>query len=251
MSSFMTDTTASPGTATLLRFVESCLALTGDDDWTVPFTTLAEATGAVQLMVFSYATARADCLLSRNFREDAVGSRLAERYLKGWYREDPLLQSVLTAPAPSLEVIDRPDLTGDMPDRYRAEFFTDSALRGKTAVLAVGRRLRLIVNLYWPADPGPRPDHTSDLCPLLGRLALLHFESRPEHALPAPLAVLSDRERAVCRGILAGKKAEQIAGTLDIAPSSVATYRARAYQKLGISSRGALFALCGGGVGQR
>ncbi|NLW05604.1 MAG: helix-turn-helix transcriptional regulator, partial [Pseudomonadaceae bacterium] len=59
-----------------------------------------------------------------------------------------------------------------------------------------------------------------------------------------PLAFLSERERQVCAAVLQGKKSETIAYELEVAPSSVVTYRKRAYDKLGISSRAQLFALC-------
>jgi DNA-binding NarL/FixJ family response regulator len=61
-----------------------------------------------------------------------------------------------------------------------------------------------------------------------------------------PKALTSDtpREAQVCQGILLGKKAELIAHDLRVSVTTVATYRQRAYQKLGISSKGALFALC-------
>ncbi|MWD29339.1 hypothetical protein E0K89_017825 [Aquicoccus sp. SCR17] len=228
-----------------LRLVESCLALTGEDSWAVPFSHLVEAAGAAQIMVFSYGPQRTECLLSRNFREGVLGGRLAEIYIRGWHLEDPLRPVVLGAEAPSLRVKDWPELHGEMSDSYRMELFTRPGLQGKTAILAVGHRLRLILNLYWSAEPEGHPA-AHEFRRLLGRLALMHFEARSEHELPAPLAVLSDRERSVCQGILSGMKAEQIAATLDIAPSSVVTYRARAYQKLGISSRGALFELCRG-----
>jgi DNA-binding NarL/FixJ family response regulator len=48
----------------------------------------------------------------------------------------------------------------------------------------------------------------------------------------------------VCEAVLAGKKSETIAHDLTIAPSSVVTYKKRAYDKLGICSRAQLFALC-------
>ena len=47
---------------------------------------------------------------------------------------------------------------------------------------------------------------------------------------------LTDRERAVAQGLLAGHTQAQIAQTLSISASSVATYRARACEKLGIAS---------------
>ncbi len=110
-------------------------------------------------------------------------------------------------------------------------------------LLAVGSKLKLAVNLYWPQSFSPSVPCSLET--IMGRLALVHFEARPEHSYPAPLAVLSERERAVCLGILSGKKAEAIAADLGVAVTSVFTYRTRAYQKLGISSRGSLFAVCG------
>ena len=47
---------------------------------------------------------------------------------------------------------------------------------------------------------------------------------------------LTDRERAVAQGLLAGNTQAKIAQALSISASSVATYRARACEKLGIAS---------------
>ena len=47
---------------------------------------------------------------------------------------------------------------------------------------------------------------------------------------------LTDRERAVAQGLLAGHTQAQIAQALSISASSVATYRSRACEKLGIAS---------------
>lgn len=217
--------------------IETCLAQLGQDGFLTPFLEMVEATGAAQIMVFSYTLDHAACLLSRNFRAGALGARLAAEYLDGWYREDPLFADVLALEGGQ----SRPGDPGDrMSADYRARFFEAPDLSGKSATLIAGERLRLAVNLYWAGDAARQPD----LCALLARLALLHFEARPEHAYPAALDVLSDRERAVCLGMLAGKKAELIAAELGLAPSSIITYRKRAYAKLGINSRGSLFALC-------
>lgn len=55
---------------------------------------------------------------------------------------------------------------------------------------------------------------------------------------------LTDREREVCRRIVRGLTTEGISLELGIAKTSVATYRQRAYQKLGIATRHELFQLC-------
>lgn len=246
MSSKMTDTPETLSSPALLAQIDACLALSGSDGWALAFIDLVAATGAAQVMIFSYAADHANCLLSRNFRAKALGTRLARDYLEGWYRQDPLYPRVMAAEPGKTGIVSQGASSEAMSADYRARFFGDPGLGGKTAVIVAGQRLRLIVNLYW-AERDEDATLPEPLLSLLARLALLHFETPAENALPAPLAVLSERERAVCLGILSGRKAEQIAADLDIAPSSVVTYRARAYAKLGISSRGALFAICGAG----
>lgn len=239
----MRDTgNTSPAGTELLTAVEACLSGSGTEGWTVPFLDLVETSGAVQIMIFSYAPDRASSLLSRNFRAKAVGARLAKDYLDGWFRKDPLYRRALEMAPASAALFEAGDMAGAMEAEYRSRFFDAPGLSGKTAVLVTGRTLRLAVNFYW-ADPegaAAKPEFLR----LLARLALLHFEANPDFSYPAPLAVLSERERAVCLGMLSGKKAELIAADLGVAPSSVVTYRRRAYEKLGISSRGELFALC-------
>ncbi|MCA0848620.1 helix-turn-helix transcriptional regulator [Salipiger thiooxidans] len=118
-------------------------------------------------------------------------------------------------------------------------FRQDPLLPRLLAVLMAGATRRLAVYLYAAED---RPAKIAPaLARILGRLVLMHFEGLPASATPAPLALLSEREAQVCMGILDGRKAEIIAGDMGV---TVSTYRRRAYEKLGISSRGALFALC-------
>ncbi len=54
-------------------------------------------------------------------------------------------------------------------------------------------------------------------------------------------SLLTQRERQVILRILDGVTVEQIAGELELKPTTVITYRSRAYEKLGISSRRELF----------
>ncbi len=242
MSPSMGDTGPALDTAHLLEALEACLAGVGRDVWADAFVDLTAMTGAAQVMIFSYAPGSAACLLSRNFLAGALGHSLASDYLSGWFREDPLYRLALALPAGDVRRVDSREVSPEVSAEYRARFYERPRLAGKQAILVAGARLKLAVNFYWPTagEPPGRPR----LEPVLARLALLHFEARSEHAYPAPLAVLSEREREVCLGILSGKKAEAIAGDLGVAGSTVVTYRSRAYQKLGISSRGTLFALC-------
>lgn len=71
-----------------------------------------------------------------------------------------------------------------------------------------------------------------------------HFARISMPDFPRPLAVLSERERQVCLGMLAGQKGEAIVEDMRISANGVVTYRQRAHQKLGMSSRGQLFSIC-------
>lgn len=198
--------------------------------------------GADQAMVFSYRADHAACLMARNFRQARLGQRLASDYLDGWFRQDPLVAQVLALLPGQVDVIRIDPQTSPMSAPYRARFYSDPGLDGKWAVLAAGEGLRLAINLYRRDMHDWQPEET--ILRVLARLALLHFAQRDAGGVPDALMALSERERDVCLGVLAGKKAEVIANDLGVAPTSVVTYRRRAYDKLGISSRGELFAIC-------
>ena len=60
----------------------------------------------------------------------------------------------------------------------------------------------------------------------------------------SPFSQLTPREREVCERILLGYTSVGIGLDLNIAQSSVVTYRRRAYEKLDISTQNELFTLC-------
>lgn len=226
-----------------LRLVDACLASLGEEGFAQAFCDLAQTLGIDQIMIFSISDEGASCLLSRHFRRSSLAGQLAATYLDGWFRHDPLLPELLTLPAGSVETRHMADLGRQMSADYRRIFFDTPGLASKTSLLCAGERLRLFVSLYQS-----EPDAASfdgDLARLAGRLALKHFEAVAASDIPAPLAVLSERERAVCLGILSGLKAEAIAAQMGVAPSTAVTYRKRAYDKLGVTSRAGLFAICG------
>jgi DNA-binding CsgD family transcriptional regulator len=227
---------------TPVQRIDNCLARLGREDFVLAFLELARMTGAGQVMVFSYGGDAASCLVSRNFSHSALGEELAGRYLEGWFRQDPLWPEILALAPGEVRLRQVGRRSKAMSDDYRRIFFDAPGLAGKQAVLACGERCRLIVNLYRPAGGGTPGE--PGLETLLGRLACLHFDRVTAFAFPPPLAALSPREREVCLGILAGRKTEAIAGEMGVAPSSVVTFRRRAYAKLGITSRSALFQLC-------
>lgn len=226
--------------------IELCLAHLGLESFAQVFCDFVETLEIDQIMVFSIGAHGASCLLSRHFREGALADVLAAQYLDGWYKADPLLPQLLAAEPDTITLRTFEQIQSEMNDAYRRIFFDAPGLHAKTTVMGVRRDLRLFISLYQEDLMTVQPDQT--LSRLVGRLALLHFDQLRKSDHPALLDVLSLRERAVCQGMLAGQKAEEIAAQIGVAPSTVVTYRKRAYGKLGISSRANLFALCREGV---
>jgi len=228
--------------ANVYRLIEDCVAASGSDGFAARIVDLAGSTGVRQLMVFEMTGDGVTCLLSRNYERVRTGEVLAGRYLDGWFRMDPLLPELMRLPAGQTHVRWMDDIIAKMPPDYFDIFFSEPGLSGKTTVLAAGLSRRMMVNFYHGEAGAPKPEEA--LLSLIARLVLNHHESHPPAGYPACLAVLSERERQICLSVLGGKKAELIAGDLGLSPATIVTYRRRAYAKLGISSRGDLFALC-------
>jgi DNA-binding CsgD family transcriptional regulator len=226
----------------LAHHIETCLKTVGSDEFAVAFLDFIETLDIDQIMVFSIEADHARCFMSRHFSRSALAGRLAGKYLDGWFRHDPLLPELHDIPVGEVRLRRMQDFADKMSQDYREIFFETPGLAGKTTLLAAGHSVRLFVNLYQSRPDAPECD--PDIARLAGRLVLMHFDQPAQFAEPPPLTALSARERAVCLGILSGKKAEIIADEIGIAPSTVVTYRKRAYQKLGVNSRAGLFAIC-------
>lgn len=224
--------------------IDACLARLGTDAFAPVYADFVETLGIDQIMVFAIEADTARCLLSRHFAHAALAGELAAAYLDDGFLRDPLLPALMEAARGSVHLRRLDDIAPDMDEAYRHRFFDAPGLMAKTTVLAVGETLRLFVSFY--AADAVAEVCDPDLARLAGRLALMHFERALDTGIPAPLTVLSDREQAVCLGILSGQKSEAIAADLGVAPSSVITYRKRAYGKLGVTSRAGLFAICAG-----
>lgn len=235
----MEDTDHCPADGSSLSHVSQCLGTLGKPAFLEPFFDLLRSMTIAQIMVFSYSENHAQCLLSRNFIEGGIGKRLAADYLDDWFLQDPLYIRIMALDEGRFETCRLKDVLPDVSDEYRRRFFADPDIEDKTTFLAVGRH-RLAISFYWQE----RCDTSPELRNIAARLVQLHFDALAPSSEPPALQVLSARERDICLGILAGKKAELIGHELGIKPTSVATYRQRAYEKLGINSRGELFAIC-------
>ena len=233
--------------ADMLVQLAGCVALVGKETFTEPFLESFHALGARQVMIFAYDRQSARCLLARNFSARAMGRKLAEDYLEGWFESDPLYRQIMDLDDGACSVVHVSGQDPGMATDYGDRFFHTPGLSGKSSVLAARGEMRLILNIYAGEQPTPElrgNEYANAALVLAGRLAIDHFLRFETPDWPLPLAGLSSRERLVCLGVLAGKKSEIIAWEMGIAPSSAVTYRKRAYQKLGISGRAGLFALC-------
>ena len=241
-------------TGRLMDAVSDCVPAIGSEEFTELFIEIVRLTGARQVAAFAYRPEEVSCLLHRNFLSEDKGATLAATYLDGWFRDDPLFERAMSMTENDCAVERLEDLLPRISSRYWTTFFGAPGFRTKVAVVVAQDSLRMVLNLYFGGDIA---DHSSQLPDrvgsatyrLIGKTLATHFLRLNQPELPLPLTVLSERERQVCIGMLAGKKAEIIAGEIGIGPSSVVTYRQRAYQKLGISSRGQLFSICRSRIG--
>lgn len=235
--------------ALLLDAISGCVPAIGTDDFTERFLHVVRSAGAGQITAFAYEPGTAKCLLSRNFLSEDRGGTLAAAYVDGWFRDDPLFERAMAIGRDDCAVERLEDLLPRMSAQYLAMFFGTPGFRTKVAVLVAQGSLRMVLNLYFEGDIAGRSTRSPDgvdagMYRLIGRTVATHFLRLDLPEFPLPLTVLSERERQVCIGMLAGKKAEIIAEEIGIGASSVVTYRQRAYHKLGISSRGQLFSIC-------
>ncbi len=233
----------------LIDAISDCIPKIGTDEFIGQFLDIVRLIGAGQTTAYAYELAKVKCLLSSNFMSDDKGGTLAATYLDGWFREDPLYEQSMDMVINECFVEQLDDLLPSMNPLYRAIFFDAPGFKTKVAVLVAQGSLRMVLNLYFADDISDNAAHsrgrvTAGMYRLIGRASATHFLRLEMPDFPLPLTVLSERERQVCIGMLAGKKAEIIADEIGVGSSSVVTYRHRAYQKLGISSRGQLFSIC-------
>lgn len=185
---------------------------------------------------------------------------IASVYARDFFRQDALQALIGRYPA-SFEA---PTL---LVHRQRAEEIADAAYRAQcydcigigerlSVLVRVSRSQSLAINLYRDSSSGAFADAdvqaVIDLAPLLAACATRHYALDAEGvgtfrgAVNDELAELCPqltlREREVVQRILDGATTERIADDLHIRPTTVVTYRNRAYEKLGVASRRELFA---------
>ncbi|MGS2722217.1 helix-turn-helix transcriptional regulator [Porticoccus sp. GXU_MW_L64] len=169
--------------------------------------------------------------------------------MQSGYKQDPILPYIKKASDNNgFYILDHRKLEADMDRDYRKKYFIEPGLVDSISLVAKNHNELLLVSFYRFSESGlfsrSDKDLRSAFWKIIAEVLLLHYTHRDSQNLKTPLGSLSARERDVCEGILQGLTTEAIACKLDIAASSVTTYRRRSYQKLGINSKTALFTLC-------
>jgi len=169
-------------------------------------------------------------------------------YMRGaWYRMEPSLR-VAAGALPGqlcLHALGRPEL----PDTRWRERYAQVGLEERLSLGVPWHDGWVFINAYRP--PGcPLPlaaarQALADQAPVLAAAVRRHLAAGTP-AAASPLDALSARERQVVDAILAGASAKEAARTLGLSPTSVATYRQRAFDKLGIRRQVQLFQLVRG-----
>ena len=233
----------------LAAVYEKLLAAIGTDAFgaTVRDSVLSVTAGARRIYLFE-AKSCEDSTLQYSFCEPEVVD-LFPAYKKWYLRRDPVGDAFCAAPKHSDVALQRVRPTDIAPPSFRRRFFDDAGIVERISVIQRGEDAWRGINVARHASDGCCSDE--ELGSLIG-LACLLLPMLPlnrRRTAPAELTVaelegrfadrctdLTRRERQVCARAAFGMSVEGTALDLDIAKTSVLTYRQRAYQRLRVAS---------------
>lgn len=214
-------------------------------------------TGADQITAFLVADGRVKPVLAYRARDNDLAERLATRYASDFSTRDAVLADWIEA---GTDFAARSVTRSDIADAsYRARLFNDAGLQEKFCILSRHDERLLYLNFYFGEGPAARArakcaagiaSEGRILLALLARhltLAGAATKGGTDKAHVARLMRtrfpdLSARECEVAARIVCGYEASAIALELGLSVGTIATFRKRAYAKLGISSQAELFA---------
>jgi DNA-binding CsgD family transcriptional regulator len=186
-----------------------------------------------------------------------VSADCFRRYRDGLHRNDRTFAGARRLAADGAAAMTLWNAT-EIPSPHRDQIYRRHAIRERLSVVGGdGAHGLLAVNLYRYENSGSYRDREIDAVQTLARGLFasvrkhirLTAERAPAHpaAVPARLRALcpglTARELEVCARLLKGWTYDGIAADLGLSPASVKTYRARAFERLGIHFRNELFAL--------
>lgn len=190
--------------------------------------------------------------------DPALADLLAQDYVRGGFKNDPMAQTALTSPNIKVRQIPGSKYAPD----YRSRYFEKAGLSDKVTSIHTRRDIIFLVNFYRAKNDdtfsAAEFKDLERLAPIIGRFVLRHVQLTDSimskqssdakiHAMlndkTRIFSRLSAKERLVCQHILQGLEESVIADRLDISKSTVITHRRRLYLKLDIASKAQLFKL--------
>lgn len=233
---------------------------------------LSEAVPIDHCAVFTYSErGAAGHLFTHGRMPEKEAEELARDYVEKYHREDPNFAAIQELKDTHYHRFAHRGLSAEYDPAYQNHFFDRRGLIDKASSVGRVEDGKVYCNFYRMTGSTPYTDsdwkNLSDLMPLATALVAAHYDlarargqvyldNGSEHIVRKsivhnvvsqdvpPFDQLTRRERQVCERILLGYTTTGIGLDLDIAPASVATYRKRAYRRLGISSQNELFSLC-------
>lgn len=227
-------------------------------------------------VVFTFGEGGAGHLFTHGRMQVEEAQQLADDYVKHFHQQDPNFAQVsgaiescedsLIPLAPEENSVVADDFAPDFA--YKNHFFDRHDLIDKASTVGKVEQGSVYCNFYRMGNSGPYSGKEwqllESILPLVTTLISTHYRilqmsssggQRPYrnarslvHNIisknASPFSQLTPREREVCERILLGYTSVGIGLDLNIAQSSVVTYRRRAYEKLDISTQNELFTLC-------
>lgn len=218
----------------------------GQGFWREVLSLCSGVAGASAVSLLRWSPGQAPLLLAAASHQGDAAQVAGQRYLAGQHhRLDHQLQAPALAPGQLGLCSQQAD---QLPSaRWRHDCYAAVGLASRLSLLMPGGAAGYtVLSAYRPAQAA---DGDAEALARLGSQAALLAAALQRHlALTAmapvdPLAALSARERQVVDAILAGHSAKQAGRALGLSPTSVATYRQRAFAKLGVRRQVELFGL--------
>jgi DNA-binding CsgD family transcriptional regulator len=192
---------------------------------------------------------------SRDSQPDAL--RLTEAYVGGYFLQDPLVreETSSTVPRRADPTVRSVKIDEASNAEYFERFFARPAISDKLSVVVPGAGAISFLNLYKSTRQGRfdarEKAAISSIGDFLAALTDMHNRLAATLAKPAVApelwqrwqTLLSDREKSVARMLGRGETAKTVAAALNLSPTSVITYKKRAFAKLGIAKQSELVAL--------
>ena len=228
---------------------EKLLTAIGTDAFgaTVRDSVLSVTAGARRIYLFE-ARSCEDSTLQYSFCEPEVVD-LFPAYRKWYLHRDPIGDAFCAAPKHRDVALQRVRPTDIAPPSFRRRFFDDAGIVERISVIQRGDDAWRGINVARHASDGCCSDEELGsliglACLLLPMLPLNRRRNPAAQITVAELEVrfadrctdLTRREQQVCARAALGMSVESTALDLDIAKTSVLTYRQRAYQRLRVSS---------------